>query len=182
MNIAPLPFSLNVEPLRVQLREHPELWNEHRARTAHPRSPHRKTSDIWLRFRELSELNEPERFRETFECSWYPASDALAASKDLTAAICALMGPCELGGVLLTRIPPGACVYPHRDLGWHAEHYAEKIGVLIEGNSRQAFCFENREHRCDPGDAFVFHNQEPHWVENGTDESRITLIVCVRRH
>jgi quercetin dioxygenase-like cupin family protein len=86
----------------------------------------------------------------------------------------------RLGGVLITRIPPGGEVKPHKDTGWHAGFY-EKFAVQVASNEGQAFCFESDELRPMPGDLYTFQNHVLHWVTNPTPEERITMIVCVKR-
>lgn len=179
MNIAALPFSLNVEPLRRELAEHPEAWNEHRFRTEHPRSPHRECADVWCRYNALE--NYGPRFNDEHEAVWYPVTEKLPAVRDLTDAVLACVGGEHLAGVLITKVPAGKQVYPHSDRGWHAESF-EKFAVLIDGNRQQSFCFEDMEHRCAAGDCFTFNNQAVHWVLNPSAEDRVTLIICARRH
>lgn len=179
MNIGPLPFVLDVAPLQRELAAHPEVWNEYRWRTEHPRSPHRDCSDIWCRY------NAPENFGPHFnaahESVWYPVIEKLPAARDLTDAVMGCIDGEHLAGVLITKVPAGKQVYPHADRGWHAESF-DKFAVLIEGNREQSFCFEGAEHRCEPGECFTFCNQQMHWVLNPTDRDRVTLIVCARRH
>lgn len=179
MNIAPLPFTLNVEPLRAELAEHPRAWDQYRFRTEHPRSPHRECSDIWVRYNAIEQLGP--QFNDEHESVWYPITAQIPAARALTEAVCSLVGAHRLGGVLITKIPAGKRVYPHADFGWHAEVY-EKFAVLIEGDESQSFCFDDIEHRCAPGDCFTFCNQARHWVENPSARDRVTLIICARRH
>ena len=179
MNIEALPFALNVEPLRAELTEYPEAWDQYRFRTEHPRSPHRECSDIWVRYNAIE--NFGPQFNREHESVWYPISEALPSARALAEVIYSLLDAKELGGVLLTKVPAGKRVYPHADFGWHAEHY-EKFAVLIEGDESQAFCFEGTEHRCASGDCFTFCNQARHWVENPGPRDRVTLIICARRH
>lgn len=176
--IAALPYSLDVSPLRAQLAAHPEVWDEFRWRTEHPRSPHRECSDIWCRYNALS--NFGAHFNDEHESIWYPVIDKVPAVRALCDSVLAKMPGYLLAGVLITKVPAGKQVYPHIDRGWHAES-TEKVAVLIEGNRKQAFCFDGIEHRSSIGECFTFNNQSPHWVENQTDEDRVTLIICVRR-
>lgn len=177
MNILALPYRFNIEPLRAELAEHPEAWDQYRWRTEHPRSPHRECSDIWCRYNALENLGP--HFNDEHESVWYPVSEKLPSARAIAETISAIrMQP--LAGVLLTKIPSRKQVYPHVDRGWHAET-TDKIGVLIEGNRLQHFCFEDAAHGCDEGDCFWFTNQAPHWVFNDTPEDRVTLIVCLRR-
>jgi hypothetical protein len=178
VQLAPLSFSLDVAPLRAQLAEHHELWNAYRWRTEHPRSPHRECADIWCRYNALENLGP--RFNDEHESVWYPVIDTLTAVPALCTSVIDKMPGRALAGVLVTKVPAGKRVYPHADFGWHAEN-TEKVAVLIDANRDQTFCFEGIEHRSVTGECFAFNNQTPHWVENPSDEDRVTLIVCLRR-
>lgn len=178
MKIAALPYTLDVARLRDEIAHHPKVWDEFRWRTNHPRSPHRECSDIWCRYNALS--NFGPRFNDEHESVWYPVVETLTEVPRLCDEILAHKPNYVLAGVLITKVPSGKCVYPHIDLGWHAEN-TEKIAVLVEGNAEQSFCFDDIAHRSEVGECFTFNNQARHWVENPSDIDRITLIACVRR-
>lgn len=178
MNICALPYGFDVSGLQTELAEHPEVWDQHRWRTDHPRSPHRECSDIWCRYNALENLGP--RFNDPHEAVWYSVTRILPSAKRIAETIADLRQQ-VLAGVLITKIPAGKQVYPHIDRGWHAEN-TDKVGVLIQGNAHQQFCFENAAHTCEEGDVFWFSNQAAHWVTNDSDSDRVTLIVCLRRH
>lgn len=172
MNITLLKRSaFNVRPLKAELDAHPLLWDLRRARTEHPRSPHRETSDIWVRFPPLplKSVASP--------CVWYPEASALPSAREIAEAISAEYR-LPLEGVLITRIPAHKCVYPHIDTGWHAE-CTEKFAVCVRGGLDQRFCFEDAELATEDGALFWFDNSRKHWVVNDSDGERITLIVCL---
>ena len=112
------------------------------------------------------------------ESIWYPAADLLPI-KELCADLMRFVGGVRLGGVLITRIPAGKQCKPHTDPGWHARYY-DKFGLQIAANDKQAFCFDGHRLVTKPGDIFWFDNSYTHWVENDSDEDRITMIVCIR--
>ncbi len=176
--IEALPFSLSVTGLREELSAHPDVWDRYRWRTEHPRSPHREVSDIWCRYNALDNLGP--NFNDEHESVWYPVVDKLPSVPLLCDAVMAQLDNRELAGVLITKVPAGKQVYPHVDRGWHAEN-TDKVGVLVQGNLGQSFCYDGIQHRCVAGNCFLFENQVSHWVENPTAEDRITLIVCMRR-
>ena len=178
MSIAALPFAFNVEALQRELAAHPEAWDRYRWRTEHPRSPHREASDIWLRYNALE--NFGPHFNDPHEAVWYPVASNLPSARAIAETVADIRNQ-PLAGVLITRIPAHKQVYPHIDRGWHAEN-TDKVGVLIEGNRHQQFCFEGVSHECDEGECFWFSNQTPHWVLNPSAQDRTTLIVCLRRH
>lgn len=148
------------------------LWNGNTARTENPASPHHGCDDIWARYA------VDYRSQGPFVSEWYPIAD-LIPIKPLVDALCEHVGAYELGGVLITRIPPRHAVRPHKDHGWHAETY-QKFGISVAANKEQAFCFQDDELVTKPGDVFWFDNSYIHWVTNPSETPRITVIVCVK--
>jgi uncharacterized cupin superfamily protein len=86
-----------------------------------------------------------------------------------------------LGGILITRIPPGGCVKPHHDRGsWHAETMNTKVYVGLRSNPQCINRCEGEQIVIAPGDAVTFNNLLTHSVENNGETDRMTLIVCMR--
>ena len=164
-----------VAPIHWAILEHPELWNQHNARTKDKSSPHYELDDIWTRFgdTEYAENGQPH------DSKWYPSADILGI-KPLVYDLFRAVEGVELGGVLITRIPAGKECKPHTDPGWHARRY-DKFAVQITSAPGQKFCFEEEELETKPGDVFWFDNQYTHWVTNPTPYDRITMIVCIRK-
>jgi hypothetical protein len=173
-HISKIGEGFNVKPLLWALRRNPQLWNEHRARTESPTSPHREVDDIWVRYAAPELVREPG----PHESVWYPSS-ALLPVQMLCKAVMARVGGERLGGVLITQIPPGATCHPHHDEGWHASYY-EKFAIQVESAPGQAFCFEDGRLEAQPGDLYWFDNSVTHWVENPTGYNRITMIICIK--
>jgi hypothetical protein len=153
------------------------LWDRRRDRTSHPSSPHRELSDVWVRYA------APGVFEKgPHESVWYPEeAELLPELVDIAYLLMSLVRGDQLGGVLVTRIPPGAQCYPHTDPGWHARHY-EKFGVQVAAAPGQRFHVEDLSLETAPGDVFTFDNARSHWVTNDTEHERITAIVCIRRY
>lgn len=195
-----LDVTYDVAPIAAELDAHPELWDRYTLRTRLYGTPHLQVSDIWCRYRAWSDLVD-ERARYAgmrlteeqdrglvsqwagteHESAWYEAIDALPA---LRATIFDLMRHFEverLGGVLITRIPPGGRVEPHVDHGWHAAYY-EKLALQVKGNVAQAFGFTgDGEFRCEAGAVYTFDNSKEHYVTNESQDDRVTAIICARR-
>jgi hypothetical protein len=164
-------FSIDTEKLKDDLAVS-NCWNkfDHRRQG---QSPHREVSDIWVRYCDPSAMTAGPH-----ESVWYPTDfDA----QHIVKTILNLLGADQLGGVLITKIPAGKSVYPHKDFGWHATHY-QKLAVCIAANHEQSFNFEGEEMRSEDGDCFTFDNHFTHWVSNPSQEERITMIVCYRNH
>lgn len=165
---------LNVAPIYWALQANSHLWNEFTSRTASTDSPHHGLDDIWARF------SSPESDKSSYSPAvWYPSAEKLGI-KDVCLDIMRANEGVELGGVLITRIPPGAECKPHEDHGWHARYY-EKFALQITSAPGQKFCFEGEELETMPGDLFWFDNQYTHWVKNDTPYERVTMIICIRK-
>ena len=170
----------DVGPLLKQLGEHPEVWNTHRERTEQYGTPHNGVSDIWVRYNAWENYTgDWPAFHDEHESVWYPVIAKIPAAWSLARKVKRKVGANTLGGVLITKIPPGGRVEPHVDGGWHARHY-EKYAVQVMGNQDQAFCFEDAELRAEPGELYTFDNSRTHWVINDSDSDRITMIVCLK--
>jgi len=165
---------INVQGLLWSIHSNPQLWNQHTMRTAHPDSPHHGLDDIWIRYGKGEEALKGE----AHESEWYDAADVLGVKPFLRDLMRAVDGD-VMGGVLITRIPPGATCKPHQDLRWHALEY-QKYGLQVASAPGQAFCFEGIELETQPGDLFWFENQSTHWVINPTNYERITMIACIK--
>jgi aspartyl/asparaginyl beta-hydroxylase (cupin superfamily) len=87
----------------------------------------------------------------------------------------------RLGGVLITKLPPGGKIETHVDHGWHAEYY-DKYFIPIINDQGCVFGFEGGGIYARAGDVYWFNNQSPHWVENHSERERIALIVCIKSH
>lgn len=175
-----LPLRYDVAQAAKEL-DRPDIWNLYRHRLDRYGSPHTDVSDIWCRFNPIENLGDDAAafFNGPHESSWYPVMSKLPAVRDLTYRLFADVQGGQLGGVLITKIPPGGEVKPHTDAGWHASRY-QKFAIQIKGNKDQAFCFEDCEVSAGPGECYTFDNSRLHWVRNDSDSERITLIVCIR--
>jgi hypothetical protein len=179
-SIALLPITFSVSLLLTELKKHPEIWDLYKER-ASSYGPHTKISDIWVRYNDRKNLTEDWfSFHNKHESVWYPEADKIPSVKVITQQVYDYVGGKELGGILITKVPPGEMVDPHIDDGWHPRYY-EKFAVQIMGNSKQMFCFEDTQLVTYPGQLYTFDNSKVHWVLNGSTEDRITLIICIKR-
>lgn len=174
MKIQRIGEGINVAPMLWALQEHPELWDTHKTRTEDPTSPHHGLSDIWARY--AADGEDP---RGPHESVWYPCADLIPV-RELVYPLISAVGGTRLGGVLITRIPPGAECKPHTDPGWHARYY-DKFAIQIQSAPGQEFFFEGESLVTKPGDVFWFDNAHTHWVKNQSQYDRITLIACIQK-
>lgn len=179
-HFAQVAQGIYVDDALKQLDRQPELWNANPARL-HSNSPHRESQDIWVRYRDPRELTTPEAVLSPHFSVWYPAWHALPALRPIVHLLSALVESVHLGGILITRMPPGATIYPHNDRGtWHSEYHDAKVWMPLRANDQ---CFNDCEDETvvmKPGDAWSFDNLKTHAVRNCGDTERICLICCFR--
>lgn len=179
-NLLPIG-SVDITPALLQLKQHPELWDQFPERAWPTNSPHKDVHDIWVRARDRADLEGSgwgEYVDTVHDAVWYPAIDALPAVKTLCLDLMAHVRGEKLGIVLITKIPPGGAVKPHTDFGYNAREF-EKYCIQLESHPDQAFCFGDGEYRAQPGEVYWFRNTVEHWVENDSPVDRISLIVSI---
>ena len=177
-SIRSLGVTFQVNNLVQQIESNPGVWNRHTTRLY---GAHSKVSDIWARYNAWENFTDRETFNGPHQSVWYPVISDIPSVVEICHDVMDEVGGKRLGGVLITKIPPHAQVEPHIDGGWHAGFY-EKFAVQLKSADGQAFCFEDAELSAVPGELYTFDNSRLHWVVNDSDEDRMTLIICIRRH
>ena len=180
----PLLGRLDVSELVAQIDAQPELWGQSPFRTLHPTFA--ATDDIWVRYNDLAKFPDGlAGFNDEHIPVWYPALAKLPALRPIIFGVMAAVQGEMLGGVLITRVPPGRSIKKHADSGWHVDFYS-KFYVCLRNPPEAPFMVlgddgQEEALRPRPGEVHYFDNRRPHWVENTSDaEERMTLIVCIR--
>lgn len=173
---------LDVGALRIALLAQPELFGRNVERVCSA-SPHRTTTDIWVRYNDRRPFDAGARpwseFNDEHEGVWYPEADSLPVREVVFNLMRAVQGE-RLGGVLITKLPPGQAIEPHVDAGWHAQHY-EKFYVAVQNEPGSVFGFPEGEIHAASGEVYWFRNDVTHWVRNDSPVNRLSMIVCIRR-
>lgn len=173
-----MPLAFDVSQVVAELDANPQLWDQHTLRKK--LYVHGEMSDIWVRYNAFENFTgDMAAFNAEHESVWYPAIEKLPALKKLLFDLMWAVEGERLGGVLITRIPPGKGIAPHTDDAWHARYYS-KIAVQLKSAPGQAFCFEDESLSAEPGEVYVFRNEFTHWVVNDSEQERMTLIVCIK--
>lgn len=181
-NFLKIASGLNVLPLQLALIRQQHLFGARNERRDLYESPHAEMSDIWVRYNDPTVLDtNPAAFNDEHDSVWLPAYQCLPELRPILFGLMALVEGERLGGVLITRIPPGGKIAPHVDKGWHAEYY-DKYYIPIQNDPGAVFGFEDGVIAPDLGDVYWFRNDNPHWVDNKSARDRIALIVCIRSH
>lgn len=179
--IVSLGHFCDVSAALAEIDANPDVWNRHRMRTELYGTPHLAVSDIWVRYNPWENFQgDIAAFNGPHVSEWYPAASQIPSVRRIAEDVFQSVGGRQLGGVLITRIPPGGWVRPHVDSGWHARYY-EKFAIQLRGDERQAFHFEAASLSALPGELYTFDNSRLHWVTNDSDSERVTLIICIRR-
>jgi len=178
---------IDVSGVNAELASHPELWDAHTVRKTAPNTPHKQMSDIWVRYNDVSPYEDGtlpwSQFNDEHIPIWYPAWDLLPSLKPIVSDLLKQTEGWMLGGILITKIPPGCGIDPHVDRGWHVETY-DKFYLQLQGAPGQVFGCEHRgvveELEPKTGDIWLFDNRKLHWVRNISDSDRVTCIICIR--
>lgn len=172
---------VDVGPLNSELDANPSLWDQHNWRRTRDGTPHSGMSDIWVRYNRFDKLDQknPAAFNAEHDSVWYPAYYVLPALKDIIFPLMKIVDGERLGGVLITRIPPGCGIEKHTDKSWHVDYY-DKFYVSLQSQPGARFFCGDDILEPSTGDIWRFDNRLEHWVKNDSEKDRITLIVCVK--
>lgn len=175
-----LPLEFDVTELKGFL-EACDLWDKYPQRREAKGSPHSEMVDIWARFkdpRECIESGDWTSFVNEHESEWL---EDIPSVKGIASEIMSYLDGEQLGGILITKLPPSGRIKPHVDSGWHAEYY-DKYFIPIKNHDGAKFCFESGEIEPVEGECYAFRNDRLHWVENESNEDRIAMIICIKQN
>jgi mannose-6-phosphate isomerase-like protein (cupin superfamily) len=170
---------IDVLPLLMAIKLKPELWDAQTLRKDRPNNAHKQTQDIWIRYNDPDLVNEPD-YTEEHMSVWHPAYFELPQLRPIIFGLMARLEATQLGGILITKIPPKGSVLPHIDKGWHPEYYPLKLYIPLQTNAQCVNRCEDEMVTMKTGDCWYFCNTVEHEVINEGNEDRITLIICLR--
>ena len=171
---------IDTAPALDQLRAHPELWAAVPQRLTVPDSPHVESQDIWLRFRNKGELQEPADYGAPHFAEFWPAWHLLPGLHPVVFDAMRAVEAVYLGGCLITKIPPGASIHPHIDHGWHPTFNNCKVYIILQANPECVNYCEDEHVKMRAGEAWMFRNDIVHSVENNGATDRIAVICTMR--
>lgn len=169
---------VDVVPVLLQLKQARQLWDRDPFRTAAPQSPHREAHDIICRA-QVPGGSDPR------ECVWYTAWTALPALRPHVVGLMARVEGLRLGRVLVTRLVPGAQIYPHRDYGPQADGYMDiepywsRFHLCLDADAGSVFGAGTDVVSMAPGEVWWFDGGQQHWVANDGQVDRLHLIVDI---
>lgn len=192
-------YSTDVSKLKKQLDDNPHLWNQFTLRKKS--EVHKDMEDIWISYNDIGPYERGEKdwstFNDEHEPILYPAFYTLRDSlvplftelynkvfTRTSSGLNTLVSKHPLRGVLITKIRPGGKILPHIDRGNHVET-TWKYYITINSAPGADFCCEvdGQVERYNPknGDVYEFDNRKLHWVDNDSNEDRVSLIVCIKK-
>jgi hypothetical protein len=169
---------VDVVPLLHALHLNPDLWDQNTLRTLYPNSPHAQVSDIWVFFNEI----DPENLIATADAIQTHPFEAWRRLPPLRPIIFDLMRRVEgvqLGRVLITRLPPGGQITPHKDEGAPVDFYT-RYQVSLQSLPGCLFRAGDETVQMRAGDVWRFNNKQEHSVVNNSADDRLALIVDIR--
>jgi hypothetical protein len=174
--------SPDIKELQSQVLKCYEDFDLYPYRRINPQSPHAQMTDLWVRYNDVRPFEAKGDFKgfdDPHDSIWYPIADKIPAVKDVVFDLMRLVEGERLGGILITKLPPGGKILRHTDGGWHARYY-DKFYVPILNAEGATFEFDDGVISPHLGHVWWFDNSQPHWVENRSDTDRIAMIVCIR--
>ena len=191
-SFAKIASGFNVIPLQIALKRQPKLFGAIDLRRTNylqknanefEVSPHMGMKDIWIRYNDITEYINGSLPLSTLNDEhnpiWYPAYYMLPQLRPLIFDLMRIVEGEQLGGIFITKLSPGCRIEKHTDAGWHAGYY-DKYYIPIQNAKGATFNFEDGVIDPQLGDVYWFDNSVPHWVENNSNEDRVSLIVTIR--
>ena len=171
--------NIDVSQVVIELDENKALFGEIDIRKNNINSPHIEMEDIWFRYKDLNEMiasGDYSTLCDEHDSIWLKD---LPHAKRLCLDVMALVGGERLGGVFITKLPPGGKIKSHIDGGWHAKYY-DKYYVPIKNVKGSVFGFIDGDIDAVVGEVWKFDNSIPHWVFNNSNSERIAMVICIK--
>jgi hypothetical protein len=168
---------VDVVPLQLDLARNPDLWDRNSERRTYPGSPHVDMVDITARYMPEADITLDRRGQEHRNVFW-PAWHALPSLRPIVFGLMARVSAVELGSVIITKLPPGKTILPHKDSGWAPEWYNCKAHLTVAGKAR--VCVETETCEFAQGEIWTFDNLLLHSVRAFSNDDRVSLIVSMR--
>jgi hypothetical protein len=182
--------NIPVQGLLHQVTRHKELWNANTFRTTFPNTPHVDVEDIWLRFSAPENCTTTTKVIGDGDPVWYPAASVLTEARPIILDLMRGMGAYQLGRVLISRVPPGGKILPHRDNAGDYVHAPDvaRYHIVLQGHPGSLYmCGEPEEGdgavetvQMLTGEVWWFDAHKLHWIHNNSDDDRIHMLVDVR--
>ena len=173
-NFLKLADNVDVTPVLHALAVNSDLWDEHTLRTKHLNTAHAAVHDIWLMFNDPtgSVVNDIQGVP-------YRAWDALKPLRGLILELMRKVDGVQLGRCIVTKLPVGATITPHTDMGAPATFYT-RYQIALQSLPGALFHIGEETVNFRTGDIWLINHREEHSVVNNSCDDRIVCIVDIR--
>jgi hypothetical protein len=163
-----------------QLANHNDLWNKEYIPYRGNESAYAEAAHLCLRYGDDQDQLVLPHFPV-----WYPAWQALVALEPILHQVMGLFEPYHVGGILLTRLPHGSRIRPHKEEGWHSEFYSTKVYAVLKGNNQCISRYGNHDDGQEtvvmkPGEIWWANDLITHSMDNHGTSSRVDITVYLR--
>lgn len=175
-------------PITNELYSQRLLWGKS-PRVTFKGSPHADTEDIILRGPAGFEYKSLQELHIEIACEDYPAAELMKKTMQIVNNLAWLLSPEEmrhldsplrLGRVILTKLPPGKTIHPHRDEGPVPQFY-RRFHLVVEGGDENVFMIEGEVQPMQSGEMWECDVRMMHTVINLMQDDRVHLIVDIER-
>jgi hypothetical protein len=180
--------TFDAEPVRLELYRQPLFWGKS-PRVTFEGSPHRDTEDIILRGPVGYHSKTLQELHQELQCEDYPATELMPATTRMANNLAYLLSspemrhldsPLRLGRVILTKLPPGKSIHPHKDEGPVPEFY-RRFHLVVEGGDENVFLIADEVQIMQSGEMWECDVRQTHTVVNLMEVVRVHLIVDIER-
>jgi len=176
-----LLISQNISTIQLllQIQRQPELWKADTYLRDYPQGPFEDVETIFLRF-PPSSVTELERSqKDQHECENMDGAIHLPAARQMVFALMGMVEGERLGRVMINKIRPGGCIFPHADTPAHASYW-DRFHYVLQASPGCNFRCGNETIQMRTGELWWFNNAEEHEVINNSADDRMHLIVDIR--
>jgi len=169
-----------IEDLYKEVMKNKDFFGHFPIRTTYPGSAHSQVVDVLLRGPEIRLGSTAQDLQNTILCSDYPMMEEYPVLQSYLFTLMHMVRGTMLGRVVLTKLPPGGSIDPHKDEGEAADLYDRYHIVVASDNGNMFFSGEEQQEML-PGDIWWVDNHDIHWVENRGKEDRIHVVCDIFR-
>lgn len=188
-NFYRLAQNIDVVPAMMAINRQTELWNQYSLRTQTEGTPHKEVEDIWLRMNDLEKCQQAaarDGFVDHRESICYPAWEKLPQVRQLIMAVMSTVEGQRLGRCFVSRMKPGAQIYPHKDIGedlsvyYDNEPYYSRYHIVLQGLPGSLFHCEDETVNMRTGEVWWFNGALEHSVMNNSADDRIHIVADIK--
>lgn len=187
-NFFRLAVNIDTTPLMAaihRLNKSHSAWKSDTYLRDYPQGPFGEIESIILRFppRSVHEteeaLNNHLANFDQHENIDQPIFKALPEARPLIFGLMALVQGERLGRVIINKVSPGGCIYPHADTPDHARYW-DRHHIVLESSPGAVFRAGDEKVYMAKGEVWWFDNTQEHEVINNSASNRIHMIVDIR--